>query len=80
MRTPFFVQIKLNLCLNIKNLNALVETAGFANAVCAVVLTALGALNDVGGVFKSPNAGASLHLSRVRSFSLWYCHVSFLLG
>ena len=56
------------------DLNTLVVAACLANAICTVVLAALRALNDVGGVFELPNAGASLHLSRVRNFSLWYCH------
>ena len=56
------------------NLNTLVVATSLAYAVCAVVLTALGALNDVGGILQLPNAGTSLHLSCMRSFSLRYCH------
>ena len=70
---------KLVCCLALGNdLNTLVETASLAYAISLVVLAALGALNKVGGGLKLPNARASLHLSRVRNFSLWYCH-DFLL-
>ena len=61
------------------NLNTLVLATSLAYTVCAVVLTALGALNDVGGVLQLPNAGTSLHLSGMRHFSLRYCHVVYLL-
>ena len=61
------------------NLNTLVVATSLAYAVCAVVFTALGALNDVGGVLQLPNAGTSLHLSGMRHFSLRNCHVVYLL-
>ena len=61
------------------NLNTLVVAASLAYTVSSVILAALGALYDVGGVFKLPNTGASFHFSRMRNLSLWYCHCDFLL-
>ena len=57
------------------DLLTLVVTASLANTVCEDILTALRALNDVGGGSELPYAGTSLHLSCVRSFSLRYCHL-----
>ena len=61
------------LCLG-DDLYSLVVAAVVANAVGEDSFAALGTLNDVSGCCKLPNAGTSLHLSRMRSFSLWYCH------
>ncbi len=58
----------------------LVITASLAYAVCKNVLAALRALYDIGGGSQLPNAGTTLHLSRMRSFSLWYCHFRNLLN
>ena len=70
-----FARTKLFLvAVNSNNLNTLVETALLANSVCKVVLAALRALYKVGGSLTLPNVRTSLHFSRMRSFSLWYCH------
>ena len=69
-----FWLVARSLCLYVKNLYTLVEATSLAYTVCTVELAALRALNDIGGVLKLPYAGASLHLSRMRCFSLWYCH------
>ena len=75
-----FLLSELVSCLALGNdLNTLVVTASLAYAISLVVLATLGALNKVGGGLELPYAGASLHLSRVRNFSLWYCHSDFLL-
>ncbi len=60
-------------CLG-SNLNTLVVTACIANTVSEDRLAALRALYDVCRSLKLPYARTSLHLSSMRSFSLWYCH------
>ena len=67
--------VGLAVILNCYDLLVLVVTASLANTVSKVVLAALRALNEVGRSCELPNAGASLHLSRMRNFSLWYCHL-----
>ena len=67
------IQLFLSV-VNRYNLLALVVAASTANAVCKDRLTALGALYDVGGLLKLPNAGTSFHLSRMRNLSLGNCH------
>ena len=70
----FFAKL-LCLCVVLSDdFNTLVVAAVVANAVCKDRLAALRALNDVCGCCKLPYVGTSLHLSRMRSFSLWYCH------
>jgi hypothetical protein len=54
--------------------NTVVVSASLAYAVCKIYFAALGASNEVGGLLKLPNAGASFHLSRMRSFPLRNCH------
>ena len=77
----FCIEKELVSCLFLVSnyLLALVVATSLTNAESKVVLAALRALNKVGGSFKLPNAGASLHFSRVRNFSLWYCHCDYLL-
>ena len=80
---PFFFASRRELLFSLlglcDDLLTLVETTSLAHTVCKDRLAALGALYDVGGGLKLPNAGTSLHLSRMRNFSLWYCHVDYLL-
>ena len=74
---PFFFASGKLLCLSLglrDDLLTLVEATSLANTVCKNRLATVGALYNVGGGFKLPYAGASLHLSRVRCFSLRYCH------
>ena len=64
----------LVVLLNGNNLYTLVVATSLANTVSKINLAALRALYKIGGSFKLPNAGASLHLSRMRNFSLRNCH------
>ncbi len=64
--TPFFTPCAKLLCISLvlsDDLLTLVITASLAHTVCKNGLAALRALYNVGGGFKLPNAGASLHLS-----------------
>ena len=77
----FLGQKLLCLCLTLgDDLLTLVETTSLAYTVCEDGLAALRALYNVGGGLKLPYAGTSLHLSRVRCFSLRYCHFFYLLN
>ena len=78
--TSFFLDSKLlGLGCLCNDLFTLVIATSLAYAVCEDGLAALRALYNVGGSFELPNAGTSLHLSRVRNFSLRYCHFRNLL-
>ena len=76
--TPFSMRLLLRACLS-NNLYTLVVAASLAYTVSKINLAALGALYEIGGSLKLPNAGTSFHFSRVRNFSLWYCHCNNLL-
>ena len=71
---PFSLELLRSLVLCCDNLNTLVEAASLANSVGEIVLTALGALNEVGRGLELPYARASLHLSCMRNLSLGNCH------
>lgn len=56
------------------DLDALVVATALAYAVSEIDLAALRALNKICRSLELPDAGASLHLSRMRNFLLRYCH------
>ena len=60
------------------DLLTVVETALLANAICKIILTAVGAFSHAGSV-ELPNAGAALISASLRCFSLRYCHFCNLL-
>ena len=75
---PFFFASRRELLFSLlglcDDLLTLVETTSLAHTVCKNGLATVGAIYDIGGGLKLPYAGTSLHLSRMRSFSLRYCH------
>ena len=73
-RQPFGCKLLCRLVLGCDNLNTLVEATSLAYTVSKIVLAALRALHEVGGVLELPNARTSLHLSRMRNLFLRYCH------